>query len=113
MYQLERHVLYPETHIDVRYFHIASCEVNPVYFCFIFSVIFIFLKFFRPVQYNVAGWNNRFVICIIKMKMPTTSSDIYNLIIQTSPWTIGRKFGMSGKTVSATGYSVWSLCTYF
>ena len=35
---------------------------NPVYFCLIFSVIFIFLEFFRSVQYNVAGWNNRFII---------------------------------------------------
>ena len=39
--------------------------------------------------YKRQGWNNRFVIHIVKMKMPTTSSDIDNLIIQASPWTVG------------------------
>ena len=65
-------------------FYIATCKMNPVYFCLIFSIIFIFLKFFRSVKYKVTGRNNRFVIYIIKMEMYTTSSDIYNLIIQTS-----------------------------
>ena len=46
--------------------------MNPVYFC---VIIFIFLEFFWPVQYNAAGWNNCFIIHIIKMKMPITSSD--------------------------------------
>ena len=79
--------------------------MNPVYFCLI---IFIFLEFFWPVQYNAAGWNNCFIIHIIKMKMPITSSDIYDLIIQTSPWTIGRKFGMLGQTIRPTAsYNQW------
>ena len=40
-------------HLSLIHIYIASCEVNPVYFCLIFSVGFIFLKFFRSVQYNV------------------------------------------------------------
>ena len=63
--------------------------MNPVYFGLIFPIIFIFLKFLRSVQYNITGGDNRFVIHIVKMKMPTTSSDIDNLIIQASPWTVG------------------------
>ena len=57
-------------------FNIAACKMNPVYFCLIFPIIFIFLKLFRSVQYNITGGNNRFVTYIVKMKMSTTSSDI-------------------------------------
>ena len=90
-------------------FYIATCKMNPVYFCLIFSIIFIFLKFLRSVQHNIAGGNNRFVIYIVKMKMPTTSSDIDDLIIQASLWTVGWQFWIAGKAISATAsYNQWT-----
>ena len=46
---------------------------------------------------------------MIKMEMSTTSSDIYNLIIQTSSWTVGGKLGKAGKTISTTAsYNQWT-----
>ena len=46
---------------------------------------------------------------IVKMKMPTTSSDIDDLIIQASLWTVGWQFWIAGKAISATAsYNQWT-----
>ena len=103
MYPLERHVLYPETHIDVRYFsHCFLWSESSILLSYLLRNIHIFgvlsvctvqccrlEQSFHYLHYQNENAHNQ-------------QWYIYNLIIQTTPWTVGRKFGMSGKTVSTT-----------
>ena len=83
--------------------------MNPVDFCLIFPIVFIFLKLFWTEYDNVTSGNNCFVINSIKMKMSASGCNIYNLKINTSSWAIGWHLWVLRQTIdSAATDNQWS-----
>ena len=80
--------------------HVASGEMNPVHLSSVSRIIFIFLKFFRPVDHHVPGSHNGFIFCMVKVKMHGSGKDIEELKIQPPPGAVGGQPGMGGKAVS-------------
>ena len=81
--------------------YIISRKMNPVHFGLVNAVVFIFLKFFWPVDNHVSGGYDGFVLFMIKMKMCNSGSNIENLKINSSPRTVGGKLWAREKMISA------------
>lgn len=75
-------------------FYISSGEMDPIHFCFIFSIVFIFLQFLWPVQDNISCVDNGFVLGFVKVKMNLPGCNIDDLIVQPALGAVGGELGM-------------------